>query len=382
MHLIQRMKIWKELRRLEQRAREQPSPSTFVDLGQVFINLDLPAKAAQAADDGLSLFPDSVELRQLGEFARRSQRKARIRDLQARLLRSVSPRLYRELAQMHLELGDVRAVESLCNDWSRRFPDDVGPWLMLGQTRLQAFYRDLAAREGQAAVRCLQRAVDIDASNHEAHRLLGEFLFRVGAVEQARAHLDCLQTLCGDDPEVQQLLRQASAGSSALPSKPVAEGRVVANGPDLDLLLTRIESTGALPNPAQPWQRPGRPGNEALAQVRAGLAQLAEQPLVRKAAYIKGSRALVKGEVRDSRDPFLRIVRVVARAAQRFARRIDVGNANKAVLRGPFGLICICTYGEVVAAVQCSHEVQVDAVLAELQELVAGSLYLAGVSEK
>ncbi|HIE70978.1 MAG TPA: tetratricopeptide repeat protein, partial [Planctomycetes bacterium] len=77
MHLIQRMKIWKQLRRLEQRAKEQPSPSTFVDLGQVYINLDLHDKAERMADDGLALFPKSIELRQLLDCARRGLRHRR-----------------------------------------------------------------------------------------------------------------------------------------------------------------------------------------------------------------------------------------------------------------------------------------------------------------
>ena len=34
MKILRRLKIWRELKQLEARARETPSPSTFVDLGQ------------------------------------------------------------------------------------------------------------------------------------------------------------------------------------------------------------------------------------------------------------------------------------------------------------------------------------------------------------
>ena len=71
MNFIQRMKIRKELRRLESRVREEPSPSRFVDLGQVYINLEMLDRALQAAEDGLALFPDSIELTKLRDFARR-----------------------------------------------------------------------------------------------------------------------------------------------------------------------------------------------------------------------------------------------------------------------------------------------------------------------
>src|SRR5690606_16869526 len=100
-----------------------------------------------------------------------------------------------------------------------------------------------------------------------------------------------------------------------------------------------------------------------------------------KATFIKGTRALVKGAIRDGRDPFLRIVRVVAKSAHRFARRLDIGSCSKTVVDGDFGHICVCVYGEVLAAVQCNRGTYLDHVLAELQDIVAGSLYATGVHD-
>lgn len=366
MHLIQRMKIWKELKRLEERAREEPSPSTFVDLGQVYINLELADKAIHAAEDGLSLFPDSVELRNLREFARRSLLKSRIKELQGKITRAPQAKLYLELAQLHLDLGDHAAVNTTCEEWSVRFPADVGPWLMLGQARLTNFYRDLGAREGQDAVRCLEHVVRMDAKNAKAHRLLADVLYRIGAVQKAKAHLQVLQTVGQDDIEVQALLRQVATVKDA--------------GGDVAARFHAVEERGALAHPPVTGPATGTTGDDGIGRIRDALAQIADLPGVKKATYIKGSRALVKGEIRDGRDPFLRVVRVVAKAAQRFARRMDIGNANKNVLAGPFGQICICAYGEVVAAVQCDSKAQIDRVLADLQELVAGSLYMAGTN--
>ena len=65
MNLIQRLKIWKELKRLEQKARMSPSPSTFIDLGQVYINLEMHEETLELAEEGLALFPQSQELRKL-----------------------------------------------------------------------------------------------------------------------------------------------------------------------------------------------------------------------------------------------------------------------------------------------------------------------------
>lgn len=367
MHLIQRMKIWKELRRLEQRAREEPSPSTFVDLGQVYINLEMHDKAQRAAEDGLALFPKAAELRKLLDCATRGLRKQRAIELRSKLTRSPNAKLYRELAQLQVDLGSVSELHTTCQEWSLRFPDDAGAWLVLGQARLLNFYRDLAAREGVEAVRCLQRAVEMDAEEPQARRLLGEVLYRIGAVGTALEHLQSLQALRQDDEELAALLRHVST--------------LADHGSDVEALLGEVEEHGCLAHPSLA-AAPALPQSDAaLARIRDSLAQVAELPGVRKATYIKGSRALVKGAIRDGRDPFLRVVRVVAKAAHRFARRLDIGSANKSVVDGDFGHICVCVYGEVLAGVQCDRGTDLDAVLAELQEIVAGSLYSTGAHD-
>lgn len=360
MHLIQRMKIWKELRRLEQRAREQPAPSTFVDLGQVYINLDMHDKAERIAEDGLALFPKSTELRQLLDCSRRGLRHRRVADLRARLTRSPNSKTFRELAQVQIELGDSAGLHATCKEWSLRFPDDAGCWLVLGQARLVAFYRDLAAREGQEAVRCLEQAVAMQPDDPQSRRLLGELLFRIGAVHAAKQHLERLRTLDPDDAEVDALLQHVAG--------------LADQGGDVAALLADVEAHGSLRHASLPGA-PKAPGDQSMARVRDGLAHVAEMAGVKKAAFIRGSKALVKGAIRDGRDPFLRVVRVVAKAAHRFARRLDIGSANKTVVDGPFGHICICVYGEALAAAQCATTADLDRVMAELQEIVAGALH-------
>lgn len=361
MHLIQRMKIWKELRRLEQRAKEQPSPSTFVDLGQVYINLDLHDKAERMADDGLALFPKSIELRQLLDCARRGLRHRRAQELRAKLTRSPSPKLFRELASIHLELGDSNALHAVCQEWSLRFPEDSGSWLMLGQARLTSFYRDLAAREGQEAVQCLERAASMNPEESQSRRLLGEVLYRIGAVHEAQKHITALRELDPADQEIEQLLSHVATLSDG--------------GSDLSALFDEVESHGSLMHPTAQSAVPANTAERSFTDVRTGLARISELSGVSKAVFIRGSKAMVKGEINDGRDPFLRIVRVTAKAAHRFARRLDIGNAAKTVVEGDFGQICICVYGEALAAAQCQEGAQIEQVLGELQEIVAGALH-------
>lgn len=359
MHLIQRMKIWKELKRLEQRVRDEPSPSTFVDLGQVYINLESYDKALRVSKDGMALFPRAAEMKKLVDCARRGLGKQRTSELKARLIRSPSPKLFREVAELQMDLGEGAAVYTTCQEWSLRFPEDAGAWLLLGQARLLGFYRDLAAREGREAVRCLDRAVAMDSGDAQARRLLGEVLYRVGAVNQAKTHLEVVQGMQRGDAELEQLLGHV--------------GGLEDHGSNVEQLFAEVEERGCLTHPSIAAAN-NLASEIGIGSVRDSLGQIAEIPGVQKAAYIKGTRALVKGSIRNGRDPFLRIVRVVAKAAYRFGRRLDIGNACKNVVDGDFGHICVCVYGEVLAGVQCEAGTDVDLVLAELQEIVAGSL--------
>lgn len=363
MNLIQRMKIWKELRELEQRARELPSPSTFVDLGQVYINLDMHEKAQRVAEDGLALFPKSTELRQLLEFARTGLRKQRAAELRAKATRWPSPKIYRELAEVQLELGDAKALSATCQEWTVRFPDDAGAWLIMGQARLLGFYRDLAAREGVEAVRCLEKAATMNDDDAQCHRLLGEVLYRIGAVGRSLAHLRAVARLCPEDAETRRLMQYV--------------GGLVDQGEDVARLLKEAEEHGSLMHPSMAAAQPNAQGDEQISRARDGLAAVAELEGVRKATFIKGSKALVKGEIRDGRDPFLRIVRVIAKSAHRFARRLDIGNASKSVVDVDGGHVCVCVYGDVLAAVLCDRGADLERIVAELQEIVAGALYAA-----
>lgn len=364
--LFQRMKIWKELKRLEAKVHENPSPSTYVDLGQVYINLDMIDHTLRVAEEGLSLFPNSEELRKLRKFAKKTWLNRQVKELRGKLNKGPEPKLYQDLAGLYLELGDFGAVHGVAEECIRRFPEDHGAYLVLAKARLTNFYRDISARDGLEAVRCLEKVIEVDPKQTKAHKLLAEVLYRVGATKLAVRHLEILRDLSPGDRESEALLREAL-------SRPEAEG-------GLETLFHAVESKGAMANaPVAVEKGPQRVASEdAIGGIRDALAQLVETDGVVKACYIKGSKALVKGEIRDGRDSFLRVVRVLAKAAQRVSRRMDMGNFSKGTLDGDFGHICVCSFGEVVAAVLCERGMSLERLLGDLQELVAGSLYMSG----
>jgi len=369
--LLQRLKIWRELKRLEAKAREVPSPTTYVDLGQVYVNLGMPDQTLRVSEDGLTLFPQSVELRRLHNFAKRSHLRGRITNLRTQINRSPKPEYYRDLAGLYLELGDNAAVQGTCEEGIRRFPAEPEIFLVLGRARLAAFYRDLRAKDGLEAVRCLRKVVSLERGNGSAHKLLAEVTLRVGAPTHALQHLKLLRDLDPRDEEVRGMCASAEKQTRDFPG---------AAEVDLDQLFHQIEtarrlSSGPIVGDLPVEHSPTDSAHGVANFVREALTRIADVPGVTKAAYIRGSKALIKGDIRDGNDPFLRMSRGMAKASQRTCRRMDVGSFSKGVLDGGFGHVCICCYGIVVAAVLCEPDSPIDRILAELQDLVAGSLY-------
>jgi tetratricopeptide (TPR) repeat protein len=365
MNLIQKLKIRKELKRLESRVHESPSPSTFVDLGQVYINLGMHDRTLVLAEEGLALFPHSNELRKLLKVAKKKQLTGRIEELRSLIASTARADLYHELADLYLELGDFDAVQGTCDECLRRFGDDPGTRLVRAKAWLTTFYRDLGAREGVNALHDLRQVVERDPDNLTARRLLAEVLYRIGASAALRPHLDAMERL-GSVREAQAMRAQIDENAAF---------------DDVESLFHGVESRGSLARaPLSAGTRTATTEDSGIHGVREALSYLSEIEGVLKAAYIRGTKALVKGDIRDGKDSFLRVVRVVARAAQRAARRMDIGNFNKGVVDGEFGHICMCSYGEVLAAALCDDPQVIDEVLNELQELVANSL--VGAAEK
>lgn len=358
MNLLQRMKVWRELKQLEQRVRERPAPNTFVDLGQVHINLDMHDKAERIAEDGLSLFPKSIELRHLLDTARRGVRRKRIDELGAQLLRSPDAASYAELAALQVELGDRTGLQRTCQEWNLRFPQDPGSWRVLARSSLVNYYRDLSPSDGAVAVRCLEMAIERAPEDAATRLMLAELLYRVGAVQRAKGQLRAAAAAAPSDPAVAATLRHVEDLED--------------QGDDLDALLVDVQAHGALrhPTPVAPAQATA----EAFAGVSEALGEATQIPGVRKATFIRGTKAMVRGAVRDGRDPFLRTARVVGKSMQRFARRLDIGQANKSVVEGDFGAVCVCAYGDALASAQCDAGADLDRVLAALQEVVASAM--------
>ena len=354
MHLLKRMKAWREVRRLQALVSREPSPRALRSLGRLYLDLGLNEEALELAERGVAQYPNAIELRGLRDDAERGKLMDRVEALRVAKTRSPSPESFQELADALAEAEQVGELRELCADWSERFPEDPACWLVLGRACLVEFYRHLAAEDGGDALDCLARAVELAPDRVEPRRLLSEQLYRIGAVSDARRHLYALRELAPLDEELAQLLGYVAQ----LPEQAGA----------VDELLSEVEEQRALKHPA--YEHAARRSVCPVTAARERLARLARHDGVVKATLIRGAKAAVGGAVTGSRDPFLKMVRVSAKAAHRFARGLGVGRAVTTTLEGAFGRVCICVCGDALAAAQVRPGADVGPVVEALQALV------------
>jgi len=370
--LFKRFKITRELSRLEKKAKEDPSPSLFVDLAQVYINLGSQEDALRVVEEGLVLFPRSDELRKVHGFAKKQVLTKKIESLRGELSKSPRPHLFLKLAQAYLGQGDEDSAFAVCRECLKRYPEDLESRLLFAEMATRAFQKTLNVDKGREAHQVLLEILERDERNKKAHKELAQLFFGIGYLEGSQHHLGILRSLGRIDKESrdleQEILHALEEGAPSFDDPGTALLEVEKRG---GLIHGKKRSLGGGPKRILASE-------EALNDVREGLSKLVAREGVSKAAYIRGSKALVRGEVRDGRDPFLKTARVFAKVAQRTVRRMDLGNFSKGILDGVFGHICICSFGDVCAAVQCQGNADLDWVLQDLQDLVAKSLYTAG----
>jgi tetratricopeptide (TPR) repeat protein len=369
--LFKRFKITRELTRLEKKAKDDPSPSIFVDLAQVYINLGSQEDALRVVEEGLVLFPRSDELRKVLGFAKKQVLAKKIEHLRGDLSKKPSPALFIKLAQAYLGQGDEDSAFAVCRECLKRYPEDLESRLFLAEMATRAFQKTLKVEKGKEAHMVLLEILERDERNKKAHQELAQLFFGIGYLEGSQHHLSILRSLGRIDKESRDLEQEIK--------RALDEGTPSFDDPGTALM--EVEKRGGLIHGKKKGAGSTKRilgSEEALNGVREGLSKLVAREGVIKAAYIRGSKALVKGEVRDGRDPFLKTARVFAKVAQRTVRRMDLGNFSKGILDGVFGHICICSFGDVCAAVQCQGNADLDWVLQDLQDLVAKSLYTVG----
>jgi hypothetical protein len=303
------------------RLAKAPSPKTYAELAQEYAFMGMTRDVCRVCDEGLAIFPGSSELSRLRRRAVGMERDSRLAQLKREL--SVSPRsaVWQEICEIHLDSGRLVRAEETAERWhaSKGDPESV---LMVARVRSECFFQDRGRQQGRAALEAIEVALRALPADPRAWRLKLEFTTRVGAHADARQCAAQLLQLEPGDPTLEARFRTLDTRAD--------------NAPTIDRALVEVESSGRLADEKEDSERRGSGSN-----VRPLLRDLAEEPDVEAALYVRGSTVLIHGPKGATAERTARAVRNALASGRTTARKLGLGQIFQIQLEGAFGTLAI-----------------------------------------
>ena len=171
---------------LLQRARKQLASCDFDD-------------ALKTVERGLARYPGATALRETQHAIRRAQARAGMSALKERIDREEDPAAFEQLIALYHEVGMPAEAARMMDDFADAHPELESPHLLRGERALEAFFQDLRARDGRAAIDHLLRAGAIRPDSLRPRMLLAEIFYAVGADRALAGQAREIGRLAGDD---------------------------------------------------------------------------------------------------------------------------------------------------------------------------------------
>ena len=379
MQLFERLKRYREMRKLRAETHRSPSPRSFSALAERHVAYGALPGALEAAERGLALFPDSERLRQVRTFAKRKSLAGRMRRLRAEIARRPTPFSYTNLAEIHRELGEDDEALELAIECAHHFPLNAQPLLVEGEIRVERFLRDIVAQDGMHAETALRRVVSINPGSVKAHLLLAELYYVVGAVADCRRHLRAVAVEQRDATEVHDFLESLGHGTW--------DDEVADITPELFCTLARaVEETGDFVS--EPEAFPALLCHDVEARrhaklhvdidgLSADIARAGQSDGMRNTVLLDRDGKVLAEHADDggiARSEFAHLVRQLRRTADATSRRMDAGALVRAEIESPAGDLTVVRVQRLTVGALYSDPLRTDRVWEMLQDLTARNL--------
>lgn len=170
---------------LRRRARRRPGPGALVALARALERAGRTGEAMETARRGLRRYPYSMDLQDALRACSERHGILQVVKLERRLTRRPSPACFRELVNLHLRSLDLDAALEAAHRFVRKYPDDARANSILGNVYLQLLIRDHLARDGEAALGALKKAVGLDPGCLTARVGLAQTYKEIGATSKS-----------------------------------------------------------------------------------------------------------------------------------------------------------------------------------------------------
>jgi hypothetical protein len=312
-----------KVREARRRLAAEATPLSYAQLAQEHAKLGDARAALAVCEEGLRAFSGSAELGRLADRARGILREGRMAELKLELSQAPRPALWRELAELYLESGQVGKAEEQAQAWLRHSGDGESQW-MFARALCARFLADRGRSAGQRAFAALDEAERRLARDARPLQLRLELCERIGATADA--------------------LRSAAALLELQPGEPELEARhrrlLEQNDParTIDRALREVERSGLL------WggeAEEAAPAAGRARDLRPALQRLAAFEGAQAALYLRGATALVQGPRGATAERTARAARALLLTSRTNARRLGLGSLMSLRLEGSFGTLSV-----------------------------------------
>lgn len=320
MKFVRKVLARNRIRLARQQLAKNPTPHAYASLAKEYAMLGLNRQVQRVCEEGLSSFPGNNVLIRIGERARRLDREKRMVELKQELSEAPRPALWREMCEILLESGQLARAAEVANQWIG-FQKDGESRLMLARIRLERFLADRGREQGLECAQALDDAVRHMPSDPRPWHLKLSFTMKVGAWAEAKRCAARLLQLEPGTPELEGRYRTLDA---------LAE-----EAPPIERALIQVERTGHFADD-EAETAGGQSGN-----VRPILRELASEPDIHAAMYLRGSTILMQGPKGATAERTARAVRSILSSGRSTARRLGLGQTLQIQLEGDFGILSI-----------------------------------------
>jgi len=334
MSFFQRILAFGRIRGARRALAQDPTPRNYMALAQQLALAGKTGEAERTCAEGLAAFPDNVQLARYHQRTRRAEREQRLTQLRRELAVAPRPPLWRELCEILIDSDELTRAEEELSRWLEKDHDPEALYL-LARVRLARFFADRGREQGRAALAALDRASEKLPGDLRPLRAKLDFLTRIGAWKDAR---DCAAKCLSVEPgtlELEGRYRTLAARADCAPT--------------FERALHEVERSGNLVEVASVDGK-----HVSAGSVQQLLRELAAQPDVQAALYVRGQTALVQGPKGATAERTARSVQNILAGSRSAARRLGLGQLFQIQLEGGFGTLSIAPGEQDAGALLCS----------------------------
>jgi len=334
MRFLDRLLSFGRIRRARRALAAEPTPSTYLTLAQQYAMAGRTLEAQHTCVEGLTAFPDNAQLSRFHQRTHRAEREAHVQRLRRELAQAPRAQLWRELCEVLIDSDELSKAEEEVTAWLER---DHNPeaYYLLARVLLARYLADRGREQGKAALAAIEHSLERLPRDARPLRAKLELFARIGAWKDARDVAAQMLALEPGALELEGRYRTLAARADGAPS--------------VERAMHEVERNGRLADEREPGKERA-PGRSALPLLR----ELAAQPDVQAALYVRGATALVQGPKGATAERTARAVQSILAGSRAAGRRLGLGQVFQIQLEGSFGTLSIAPGEQDAGALLCS----------------------------